>query len=111
AMQAAHNISINAAISAGRHTLNAGNAISATGGINVGSFTLAGGDWTQVSAELPAFSATDFRITGGSFLRATGGNGDSTPYQIVDIYGLQGIGSSLERRKFPNKKKYCANGN
>src|SRR5262249_62062553 len=88
--------------------LNRGHAISATAGINVVTFTLAGGDWTQVSAELPAFSATDFRITGGSFLRATGGNGDSTPYQIVDIYGLQGIGSSSESRNLLNKKYILA---
>src|SRR5215813_13949161 len=107
-LQAENNIAINAAITAGGLTLNAGNAISATGGINVGTFTLAGGDWTQVSAELPAFSATDFRITGGSFLRATGGNGDSTPYQIVDIYGLQGIGSSSESRNLLNKKYILA---
>src|SRR5215813_12339786 len=105
-LQADHNISIEAAITAtlGGLTLNAHNTISATAGIDVARFTLAGGDWTQVTAELPTFHATDFRITGGSFLRATGGNGTSgSPYQIVDVYGLQGIGSRSDNRNLLNK--------
>src|SRR5262249_13985605 len=33
------------------------------------------------------------------FLRATGGDGSTTnPYQIADVYGLQGIGSSSSAR-------------
>jgi hypothetical protein len=49
----------------------------------------------QINATLPPFSATAFRISGGSFLRALGGAGNSgSPYQISDVYGLQGIGSS-----------------
>ena len=43
---------------------------------------------------LPAFRAGDFRIYGGSFLRAAGGDGSvANPYRIADIYGLQGIAS------------------
>ena len=45
-------------------------------------------------AALPAFSAGDFRINGGSFLRVAGGDGTAiSPYRLVDVYGLQGIGS------------------
>ena len=41
------------------------------------------------------FSAKAFRVAGGTFIRALGGNGASdTPYQITDVYGLQGIGSA-----------------
>lgn len=75
--------------------LTAGNAIRATAPVRVGDFALWSGDWRQVAATLPAFSAANFHVEGGSFLRATGGNGSSaTPYRIVDLYGLQGIGSN-----------------
>ncbi len=63
--------------------------------INLSNFTLAGGDWSQVGV-LPAFSVDDFVLFNGTFLRATGGNGGSVPYRIVDVYGLQGVGSSPE---------------
>ncbi len=80
---------------AGTLTLNANGAITATAAIDVDTFTLAAGNWTQVASPLPDFTAQNFSITGGSFLRALGGNGSSgSPYQIADIYGLQGIGSS-----------------
>ena len=63
------------------------------GAINVGSFVMLSGSWNQLGT-LPAFTAGDFELQGGSFLRATGGNGlASTPYQIADVYGLQGMGS------------------
>ena len=94
-LSAYNSIDINASIS-GTHgglTLNANNAISATAPVTVGTFMLQNGAWRQVGA-LPAFSANDFVINGGSFLRASGGGGDS-PYQIVDVYGLQGIGTLL----------------
>jgi filamentous hemagglutinin family protein len=96
-LTAERNININSAITAssGGLTLNAANQISATAAVSVGTFTLAGGNWNQIGAVLPGFSAHDFRISGGSFLRVAGGNGSSAnPYQIVDIYGLQGIGSA-----------------
>jgi hypothetical protein len=61
-----------------------------------GTFTLYGGHWTQNSASLPAFSAHDFQVVGGSFLRALGGDGGGgTPYLLADIYGLQGVDSLL----------------
>ena len=62
--------------------------------VDLGRFELQGGIWSQVGT-LPSFAADDFRITGGTFIRALGGNGlSATPYQIADIYGLQGIGSA-----------------
>jgi hypothetical protein len=79
----------------GAFTVSSGGTITAPAGVNVGTFTLAGGNWVQNSATLPAFHATDFRIAGGSFLRATGGDGSAAnPYSIADVYGLQGIGGS-----------------
>ena len=84
-------------IDAGNSYYNEGaSTVTATAAINVGTFTLVNGNWTQNSATLPCFHATDFRITGGQFLRVTGGDGARYPYQITDVYGLQGIGSSTE---------------
>ncbi|MFN7305047.1 MAG: GLUG motif-containing protein, partial [Acetobacteraceae bacterium] len=61
----------------------------------VGRFELASGNWVQNTAPLPSFAATDFRLTGGSFLRAAGGAGTGAdPYRLTDIYGVQGMGSS-----------------
>ncbi len=93
-LDAAGAISLGASIDAavGGLTLNAGGAISAAGGMSVARFTLASGNWTQNNATLPAFAAGDFRITGGIFLRATGGAGSSvSPWALADIYGVQGI--------------------
>jgi filamentous hemagglutinin family protein len=86
------------------HTRNFADPISATAAISVANFILANGQWVQNVApnsltgasQLPAFTAShDFEIQGGTFLRASGGNGSSTPYQIVDVYGLQGINGYL----------------
>lgn len=65
----------------------------APGSVNVGTFTLGSGAWTQTGPlyNNAAFSAADFRLSGGSFLRVLGGDGTTTPYQIADVYGLQGI--------------------
>jgi filamentous hemagglutinin family protein len=96
-LNAYNNVALNASISGslGGLVINAGNSISATAGVDVGIFTLQNGAWSQVSPTLPTFSANSFQISGGSFLRALGGNGmGGSPYQITDIYGLQGIGSS-----------------
>lgn len=95
-LQASNNILINAAITAatGGLTLDATNAISATAEIAVDRFTLDNGLWTQNATNLPDFSANTFIVnsdTSTSFLRAAGGNGSTTPYEIVDAYGLQGI--------------------
>lgn len=87
-LNAYNDININAAISGtnGGLTLEAGNAVSATAAVSVGAFTLNRGAWNQIDATLPDFYAKDFRISGGD---GTGGS----PYQIADVYGLQGIGS------------------
>ncbi|ENN88534.1 Filamentous hemagglutinin outer membrane protein [Rhizobium freirei PRF 81] len=95
-LAAASDININNTITAnGGLIVSSGGTISAPAAVNVGAFVLAAGNWVQNSATLPAFSAKDFRITGGaSFLRVTGGDGTSaTPYTVADVYGLQGIGS------------------
>jgi filamentous hemagglutinin family protein len=78
----------------GALTLSVNGSIGATGAVNVGTFTLANGNWIQNSASLPGFTAQNFVIGGGSFLRVAGGNGTTAPFQITDAYGLQGIGSS-----------------
>jgi filamentous hemagglutinin family protein len=96
-LTADNDIAINAAIGGnnGGLTLSAGNSISAPAAVSVGTFTLNSGTWSQISSSLPSFSATDFRISGGTFIRALSGDGSGgNPYQIADIYGLQGIGSS-----------------
>ncbi|SSW91242.1 filamentous hemagglutinin family protein, partial [Rhodopseudomonas pentothenatexigens] len=100
-LTAANNIAIDAAITAtsGGLTINATNGVTATGAINVGTFTLQSGAWVQNGSTLPGFAATNFRINGGSFLRVTGGDGTAaTPYRLADVYGLQGIGSSTALR-------------
>lgn len=76
-------------------SLMAGRNISATAAVDVGDFGLVWGDWRQVDAALPFFRAANFHIDGGSFLRASGGDGGVVdPYRISDVYGLQGIGSN-----------------
>ncbi len=96
-LEAERNINLNAAINAGQGglTLNAVSTISVPAAVNVKTFTLNGGNWIQNSSNLAAFSAQDFRINNGSFLRAAGGDGSSgNAYRITDVYGLQGVGSS-----------------
>ncbi|MFS8051049.1 YDG domain-containing protein, partial [Rhizobium sp. BR 314] len=97
-LNAASDININAAITAttGGLTLASGGTISAPAAVSIGgTFNLTSGNWVQNTAALPTFSAKDFQLTGGSFLRVTGGDGSSaTPYTVADVYGLQGIGSS-----------------
>lgn len=96
-LQAANNIVFNDYLHApnGSLVLDAGGAITtgAEGHINVAAFTLTNGNWSQISANLPLFMANDFTLSGGTFIRATGGDGAS-PLQIVDIYGLQGLDST-----------------
>lgn len=69
--------------------------IAASASLQLGRFVLENGTWHQLAAQLPAFSARDFRIeSSGRFLRALDGDGSSTrPYRLSDIYGVQGIGS------------------
>ncbi|MDQ8036940.1 MAG: YDG domain-containing protein [Pedobacter sp.] len=86
------------AVTATRLTLQAVGNISSSAAINVSAFLLQGGNWVQNSASLPAFSATDFRIQAGTFLRVSSGDGSAaTPYRIADIYGLQGINGFLDK--------------
>src|SRR5215831_16182172 len=91
---AGHDIAVAGSVKVAAFTLNVGGDISATGSVDVGTFTLKNGYWSQVGGDLLGFAAQDFRLAGGTFLRAEGGNGtSSSPYKIADIYGLQGIGS------------------
>ncbi|USX22443.1 YDG domain-containing protein [Oxalobacteraceae bacterium OTU3REALA1] len=96
---------------AGSLTLNAANNISAPNAVTVGgTFTLGAGSWSQTGA-LPHFSAADFRLEGGSFVRATGGNGSAaTPYLLDDIYGLQGAGGLPASTWFSLNKDIDASG-
>jgi hypothetical protein len=78
---------------------------SVTGGaVNVANFVLSTGQWYQntSAATLPAFTVTNnFSIASGStynsafaaeFLRVVGGDSSSgSPYQLTDIYGVQGV--------------------
>ncbi|MGX5699901.1 two-partner secretion domain-containing protein [Acinetobacter kookii] len=97
-LQADKDIQLNKKITAqnGGLTLNAANNISASDAINVGTFTLTKGNWLQNIATLPGFYAKDFRLNGGSFIRAIGGDGSAVnPWQLTDIYGVQGMGTKL----------------
>lgn len=79
--------------------LRAGTEIqpNADGAINVGTLDLIAGDWVQVGSDVASFFADDFSLSSGAtFLRASGGDGSADPYQIFDIYGLQGLGSSVD---------------
>ncbi|MDD2230634.1 MAG: GLUG motif-containing protein, partial [Candidatus Cloacimonetes bacterium] len=110
-LSAYNNIILNSSIIAPKggltltaNTSNSGDGItsgiitpSRTSNLNVGVFTLTNGTWGEIDSTLSGFLAADFRISGGTFLRALGGDGNidgGTPYQIADVYGLQGIGSN-----------------
>ncbi|WP_411883179.1 YDG domain-containing protein [Polaromonas sp. YR568] len=73
-----------------------GGAITAPANINVAMYRQLAGTFSQVGSTLPTFSATDFRVDGGTFIRALGGDGLSagSAYQLTDVYGLQGAGST-----------------
>lgn len=80
---------------------NGGLAISSVNGsssgsaINVDRFTLQAGVWQQINPSLPNFFARDFRINGGTFLRATGGDGTSgNPLLIGDVYAQAGAAAA-----------------
>ncbi|MEP5729449.1 MAG: MBG domain-containing protein [Sulfitobacter sp.] len=68
--------------------------------IDVGQFVLTAGVWFQLGAGVADFNANNFvlppQATLGTtgFLRAQGGAGVSPdPFQIFDVYGLQGMGT------------------
>ena len=100
-MSRGSTISLNSAISGVNGGLIINTAASTdlilpNAAVNVSNFILQDGYWEQNFTALPAFSAThDFEVQGDStFLRAAGGNGTTqVPYQITDVYGLQGLGS------------------
>ncbi|MGE1153881.1 filamentous hemagglutinin N-terminal domain-containing protein, partial [Pseudomonas kitaguniensis] len=76
--------------------LNVARNVNVNSTIDVGTFNFLGGTWSQISANLPAFHANDFRLNGGSFLRVKGGDGSSSsPYLVTDVYGLQGMQNFL----------------
>ncbi|RYX91660.1 MAG: filamentous hemagglutinin N-terminal domain-containing protein [Comamonadaceae bacterium] len=97
----AGKININQPItaSAGGVKLQTYGDITVPAAINVKVLTLNGGNWRQVGATLPQFNVTDFRLGpqpygggGISFIRALGGDGSTgNPYQLTDIYGVQGM--------------------
>jgi filamentous hemagglutinin family protein len=88
------DLSIETALDLNSLTLSAAGRIGDTQALDANLFRLLAGDWRQLGT-LPAFAATDFRLEGGSFLRATGGDGSAaSPYAIVDVYGLQGMASA-----------------
>ncbi|QCP52096.1 filamentous hemagglutinin N-terminal domain-containing protein [Trinickia violacea] len=96
------NIALSAPITlnstSGTLTLSAAGTITPdqNASITTGTFDLASGQWVQVgSGSVASFSASNFEVTGGSFLRALSGSGTTAaPYLIGDVYGLQGIGTS-----------------
>ena len=75
-----------------------GAQVTATGNIaTAGEFRLNRGNFLQNAAALPGFSAGPFTIIPGTatFRRVQGGDGSTgNPFQIVDVYGLQGIATS-----------------
>jgi len=72
-----------------------GGTITLKGALTAGTYAQSGGTWNQVIPALPTFTVNDFSITGGTFIRALGGDGSvANPYQLADIYGVQGIGSA-----------------
>ncbi len=94
------------------------NELGGGGTVDVGTFSMASnadadaGVWQQNAPTLSAFSADNFILSDAStFLRVTGGNGTTTPYQLTDIYGLQGVDSaSLLDRNFVLANDIDANG-
>jgi filamentous hemagglutinin family protein len=84
-----------------------GGTITANVAIKGNLLTLAYGKWIQVNANLPELAVADFRLAtnqnndGATFIRATGGNGTpANPYQLVDIYGVQGMGGDAINLSF-----------
>jgi filamentous hemagglutinin family protein len=89
------NINKDITFTKGQLNLNATGTITAAGAINGKAFNLQSGTWNQVGPTLAAFNVADFRISGGTFIRALGGDGAvAAPYQLTDVYGLQGVGSA-----------------
>ena len=84
----------------GMLTLSSANTITAgqNAAVTTGTFSLTAGAWTQIgNGSLPLFAAANFEVgSNASFLRALSGSGTTAaPYLIGDVYGLQGIGTSV----------------
>ncbi len=94
-------IALNAAVTlsgGGNLTLTAGDdqPITASGNLSIGgTLAINRGNWSQISATLPSLSAGGFTLGDEvSFIRALSGSGSSgSPYQLADVYGLQGVAS------------------
>ncbi len=66
-----------------------------SGDINVDRFFLNGGTWLQRQTTPASFAANDFRLGfGTTFLRAAGDGSTLDPFEINDVYGLQGMASA-----------------
>ncbi|EKD26597.1 MAG: hemagglutinin-like protein [uncultured bacterium] len=67
------------------------------GNFNVANdITLSSGTLTSDAALYTFDVSGDFMFNGGVFIRSTGGDGTIlNPYQVIDDYGLQGIGTNL----------------
>ena len=102
ALNSGGGINLNSALAVAKDLTLSGGAVSATGAVNVGgNFLLDRGNWVQNGASLPAFSANGFSIGYATFLRATGGDGSvAAPYQIADVYGLQGVGKQINNQNY-----------
>ncbi|WP_195764011.1 beta strand repeat-containing protein [Pseudoduganella rivuli] len=65
-------------------------SVSVTGQLYLGN-----GQWVQNAASLPSLSLGQMKLDSAGFTRVLGGDGSSgSPYQITDVYGLQGAGSA-----------------
>ena len=102
ALTAQRNIDMQSAM-----TTTGGLSLSTVGTISAdavsvgGRFEMLGGQWIQNSVTLPGFSAADFKLTGGSFVRVLGGLGTlQSPYQLADVYGLQGAATLSNSRSY-----------
>ncbi|MYM25047.1 filamentous hemagglutinin N-terminal domain-containing protein, partial [Duganella sp. FT135W] len=91
-LTAQNNITLSSALTTtGKLTLGTPGTIAAGAAVSASAFELLNGNWVQNASSLPSFSVGDFKLTGGSFLRVQGGTGDlATPFQLADVYGLQG---------------------
>ncbi|WP_308925165.1 YDG domain-containing protein [Janthinobacterium sp. J1-1] len=102
ALNSGGGINLNSALAVAKDLTLSGGSINATGAVNVGgNFLLDRGNWEQNAASLPAFFANGFSIGNATFLRATGGDGSvAAPYQIADVYGLQGVGKQINNKNY-----------